>query len=221
MKLFNFLTGAAIAATVGAAASSAGAAIVSFANFAAWSAAVPGATTLAIPDAVTGVQLIGSGNASVTYSGVTFSQSATLGNGNLYNISSTYDGCCQADISSQVATVGVENILITLPFAVTGFSLNFGTFNGSAVNFKLSNGDTLSLPSAASNSYLVPGFFGVTDGSFNTILVTSTDLVLNVSNIAYGGATVPEPGTWALLVVGIGGLGAALRARRRMAPARI
>jgi hypothetical protein len=221
MNLFRFLAGTVIAAAIGVAATPAAAALVTYADLATWQAAVPSATTLTIPDAVTGFTSFGSGDASVTYAGVTFSQSAALGNGTLYNISSTYDGCCQADISSQGADVGVENILITLPGLTNGFSLNFGTFNGSSVSFLLSNGHSVTLGSAASDSYLVPGFFGVTDAAaFNTVLVTSPDFVLNVSNIAYGGG-VPEPGLWALMLVGFGGLGAALRARPRLARARV
>jgi hypothetical protein len=222
MKSLKIWTGAAIAVALGVSASPAAAALVTYGDLAAWNTAVPGATTLIIPDSVTGVTLIGSGDASVTYSGVTFSQSTALGNGDLYNISSTYDGCCQADVSSQVASVGSENILITLPGFTTGFSLSFGTFDGSDVSFLLSNGDTLTLGSVASNSYLVPGFFGVTDATpFNSILVRSPDLVLDVSNIAYGAVNggVPEPGVWGLMVVGFGGLGATLRARRRLATA--
>lgn len=222
MKIFKVLAGAAVATALGASATPAGAALVTFANLASWNAAVPGATTVAIPDTVTGVTFLGSGDASVTYSGVTFSQSAAIGNGDFYNISSTYDGCCQPDVSSQGASVGLENILITLPGLTTGFSLNFGTFNGSNVSFLLSNGDSLALSSAASNSYLVPGFFGITDTTaFSSIRVTSPDFVLNVSNVAYGavGGGIPEPGAWALMLVGIGALGAALRARRRTATA--
>lgn len=221
MKSLNIFAGAVVAAALGVIATPA-AALVTYGDLASWNAAVPGATTVTIPDNVTGVTFLGSGDASVTYSGVTFSQSAAIGNGDFYNISSTFDGCCQADVSSQVATVGLENILVTLPGLTNGFSLNFGTFNGSDVTFWLSNGHSLTLGSAASNSYLVPGFFGITDATaFSSILVTSPDYVLNVSNIAYGavGGGIPEPGTWALMLGGFGGLGAALRGRRKMATA--
>ena len=40
---------------------------------------------------------------------------------------------------------------------------------------------------------------------------------VGVDNITYTITTVPEPGSWALMLVGFGGLGAALRASRRKA----
>ena len=39
-----------------------------------------------------------------------------------------------------------------------------------------------------------------------------------VSYVTYNGVSVPEPTTWALMVIGFGGLGAALRSRRKPAP---
>ena len=224
MKLFKVLAGAAMAAALGVTATTAAAAVTTYGDFASWSAAVPSVTSVAIPDTITGFTFIGAGNASVTYDAVTFSQSAALGNGNLFNISSTYNNCCQPDISSQVASVGVENILITLPGLTNAFSLNFGTFNGSSVHFLLSNGQAFTFGSAVSDfnqPYKLLDFFGVTDTTgFNSVLVTSSDLVLNVGNVAYGGAVpVPEPETWALMLVGFAGLGVALRTRRRLQPA--
>ena len=82
----------------------------------------------------------GTGDASVTYSGVVFTQQAALSNGNFFIIG----GLFSADptvLSSQEQTSGVANILVTLPVFATSFSVNFGTFNESFATFNLSNGD--------------------------------------------------------------------------------
>jgi hypothetical protein len=73
-------------------------------------------------------ELIGQGNAAVTYQGVTFSQSAALSNGNLFNVSTGFSGA-PAVLSSQQQTVGIPNILISLPQFAYGVTINYGTFN--------------------------------------------------------------------------------------------
>ena len=103
-------------------------------------------TTITIPDPDSsggGFIFLGSGSASVTYSGVTFSTSSSLSNGNFFNVGVDFSGS-PAVLSSQEQTVGVTNILVTLPSNETVFDVNFGTFDGSAVTFTLSNGDVFS-----------------------------------------------------------------------------
>jgi hypothetical protein len=105
----------------------------------------------------------------------------------------------------------VANIQTTLPGNVTGFALNYDTFDGSSVTFLLSNGDSVTLGSTGSG-YSVPNFFGITDTTpFDSVLMTSPDWVLNLNNVSYG-TTIPEPATWLLLS---GGLAVAAVLRRR------
>ena len=157
----------------------------------------------------------GSGNASVTYSGVVFAQSALLSDGVFFNIGPLWSGF-PAVLSSQEQTVGVANILITLPSATTFFSLNYGTFNGSSVSFALSNGYSTTLASTGGNGYDVPDVFSITSSPFTTVLVTSPDFVLDINNSAYGtlGTTTPEPNTLVLLTSGLLALGGGFRRRR-------
>jgi PEP-CTERM motif-containing protein len=198
---------AAALASVFFGATSAHAALVSYSDFASWNSAVSGTTTVTIPDpAHDPSTFIGTGTASVIYGGVTFSTSLALSDGDFFNIGSGWSGT-PAVLSSQAQNIGVANILITLSAPVTAFSLNFGTFNGVDVNFLLSNGDTTTTGSTFNlvDFYSVNDFFGVTnDTPFTSILVTSTDEALNLNNISFGSAVsaIPEPSTWAMMMLG-------------------
>jgi len=208
------------AACLGAAPSHAG--VITYTDYSSWMAAISGPTTVTIPDpglgnSSIGYDYFGYGNASVTYSDVVFSTSATLSDGNFFNVGLLFSGD-PAVLSSQGADApGVANILATLPSTVSGFAFNYGTFGGSSVTFLLSNGDIVTQGSTGSG-YAVPNFFGVTDtSSFNSVLTTSSDFALNVNDVSFGAlastdSTVPEPATWLLLA---GGLAAAGLLRRR------
>jgi hypothetical protein len=63
-------------------------------------------------------------------------------------------------------------------------------------------------------------FGGVTDaGGMTNISIYATNANDNIEldNVSYRGGAVPEPATWAIMLVGFGGLGAALRRRRALA----
>ena len=168
------------------------------------------ATTVVVPDPSPEPYIFyGMGDASVTYSGVLFTQQLALGNANLFDVGPLFSGD-PAVLSSQEASVGVENILITLPNATSFFSVNYGTFDGSAVTFLLGNGDSFTQGSTGAG-YLTPDFFSVTDTPFSTVLITSPDFVLNINDITYNGTSTPEPGTLVMLGSGIIGLAGVLR----------
>lgn len=199
MRSFKVLVGVAMAAAVGA-----------FAMPAA-------ATTVTIPDLAPGSDIFyGSGDASVTYSGVTFTQSSALGSALLFNVGSNYYIGPVAVLTSQQEGSGVANILIGLPTFATNFSVDYSTFNGSAVSFLLSNGASFTQASTGGAGYTLGNNFSVTSTPFNSVLVTSPDYVLSIGNITYT-AGVPEPGAWAMMLIGFAGLGAMARSARRRA----
>jgi hypothetical protein len=155
----------------------------------------------------------GQGDASVTYSGVPFVQQLALGNANLFDVGPLFSGD-PAVLSSQEASVGVENIMITFPNPTGFFSIDYGTFNGGAVTFALSNGQTFTQGSTGSG-YLTPDFFSFTGAPLTSVEITSPDFVLNINDISYNsGTTVPEPGT--LVLLGSGLLGAVGVIRRKI-----
>ncbi len=142
-----------------------------------------------------------------------FTQQAALGNANLWDIGPLFSGV-PAVLSSQEATSGIENILITLPNPTTFFSVDYGTFDGSSVTFALSNGQTFTQGSTGSG-YETPDFFSFSGSALTSVEITSSDFVLNINNITYNGSTsTPEPGT--LVMLGSGILAAAGAIRRRM-----
>jgi hypothetical protein len=170
--------------------------------------------TVGIPQPSGGAfDFLGAGDASINYDGVTFLQSSSLSNGNFYNVGTAYSGSA-AVVSSQQQSVGVPNIKIALPYAVTDLSIKFGTFNGSDVTFAIAGGVSTMLPSTGSgylaldvyNSGLQPLFTSI-------ILSSSASDILDVSSISFGTPT-PEPAAWATMVIGLGAVGAAMRRRR-------
>jgi hypothetical protein len=77
----------------------------------------------------------------------------------------------------------------------------------------------LSFPNAANGNQVdagTNGLFRVTATAgerFNSVTFSSSSNSFEVDNLATGG--VPEPASWALMIVGFGGAGAALRGQRR------
>jgi hypothetical protein len=118
-------------------------------------------------------------------------------------------------------------LTITLPSSETAFALDFGTvFAPTTARFQLSNGFVYS---ASNTSVATNGdteFLGfLSSAPFNTItLVTPAQTGAQagwvVADFAYGNATsaVPEPSSWAMMLLGFAGLGfAGNRARRKRA----
>jgi hypothetical protein len=176
---------------------------IAYNDLGSWSAATTGGITqLTIPDTLL---LLGQGNASLVTAGATFSASSSLGDGYLFQLDSSYAGVPM--VSDQQLENGVENILVSLPESVTAVSFNFDTFNGSDVSYLLSNGDSGTVGSTASN-YSIVDFLGLTsDTAFNSILLTSPDYVFNAGNFEIAGeqesSSVPEPATLLLVASGL------------------
>ncbi len=175
---------------------------------------VHAATTVVVPDpAPSSFTFFGAGDASVTYDGVVFSQSAALSNGNFFNVGVAYSGS-PAVLSSQEQSTGMANILVTLPGPVKFVSIDYGTFDAGPVTFELSDGTSFSQP-GTSSGYATPGIFSfVASTPITSVLVTEGNLI-HIESVTY--SAVPETATWTLMIAGFVGLGAALRLGRRKA----
>jgi hypothetical protein len=167
-----------------------------------------------IPD-LGAFQLIGFGDAGVTYGTLTYVQSAALGgNALMLNIGPGFSGQPAALTSSTGS--GSANIRIDLPGFFKAVAFDFGT-SGGDIQVKLSNGSDLTASVPDDDLYSAKGFLGLVDDSgFQSVLITTAG-TLALRNASYGEATAapaPEPMTWALMLLGFGGLGAMLRTRR-------
>lgn len=168
--------------------------------------------TVDIPEPSGTFEFLGSGNASVTYGGVTFSQSAALSNGLFFNVGSGYSGFPPV-VASQQQTVGVANILVTLPQLANAITINYGTYYGSTVNFTLSNGFASSFASGA-NLYNAPNAFSSgLQSLFSTVQLTAGPAeALHIRSITFSTPDgVPEPATWAMLILGFALVGGVMR----------
>jgi hypothetical protein len=131
-----------------------------------------------------------------------------LSDGNFYNIGSLFSGD-PAVLSSQQQTTGVANILITFPTLVSSFSLDYGTFGGSAVTFALDNGSTFTFGSTGSYYATVDSVSLSSAAAFDAVQITSPDFVLNINDLTY--TPVPEPGTLVMLGSGLMALAGVVR----------
>lgn len=223
MRINSVLAAALASVFFGAA--SAQAAPVTYSDFASWSNAVSGTATVTIPNPSSQADSIYP--ATVTYGGVSFAGSATdpdPDRSGFFNVGPSYptgQPTHPAVLAMNQLDFGVVSILITLAAPVTAFSLNFGTldFVNFAVDF-LVNGQTFTIDSTPT-VYQPNGFFGVTDLTpFTTVLVSSESENLFINNVAFGAAVsaIPEPSTWAMMILGFAGIGFLSYRRSRRSP---
>lgn len=126
--------------------------------------------------------------------------------------------------STEAAFLG--SVMSTSNYGYSSYFSITGDYSGTGVTGSVTHDDGASLYDYKGNAAFsnpapttaVTDNFTLPDGShhFNLDYVEANGApaVLNLSI-----TSVPEPATWALMLIGVGGLGVALRSRRRMVPA--
>ena len=171
---------------------------------------------------------------SLTLNSITF---ASSNSGENINSASFYNQFPPTiDITNQYLVNGFPpddstlplTLTITLPSAVTAFALDFSAlFANTTATFTLSNGFSTSV---VANDYSDPnlgtqflGFLSTTPFSTITLSVPAGETSWVVEDVTTGTATsVPEPSTWAMMLVGFLGLGyAGYRGSRKKSAAAV
>jgi len=173
-------------------------------------------TSYALPTATLTLNAFNYGN---EFSGI--SQGNTLGN--LYGFDVGNGTGKWLGFPGGTATITFDGLSNSFGFYATGIQSTFGTV------FQVTYGDgttsTLDIPINDNGGV---SFFGFTDSqAFKSVTISrpggdsGTD-AWGIDNLTYGltVAAVPEPSTWAMMILGIAGIGmAARRSRRKATPA--
>ncbi|MBL8773372.1 MAG: PEP-CTERM sorting domain-containing protein [Phenylobacterium sp.] len=181
---------------------------------------------------VDGVITVGSDVIDVDYDGaIWFTQ--TAGGTDFWVDNGYTQGVVNRPSGSDVIALNARGQkTITFSQAVVNPYLAFTSWNGNNVTFSspftvVSQGCGFWGCGTFSVNGTNTGFFGSGEvhgvlqfqGTFTSLSFTDTSENWHGFTVGVGGVAggVPEPGTWALMILGFGGAGAALRSRRRVA----
>jgi len=219
MKLISMVAAAALMA---AGAGAANAAVTTYTSSAAFNAAIAGFTTT-VEDFSSGTagQTIASGG---SFNGVTYTTSGpTLDGTIITNQFNSFSGLSLGGNQSGGAQFFFDGDSVTATFAAPVFAVGaFFNVNANSGNFGVTvGGDTSSSGSGTydTSSFVFAGL--VSDTSFTSATFFSNSdcacsASFNIPEVITATTAVPEPATWAVMLVGFGGLGAMLRRRREL-----
>lgn len=127
--------------------------------------------------------------------------------------------------TAYLSVLGGGSATYTFASDVSAFEFDWGSVDGyNTLTINSTGADPivvpgLSFPNAANGNQVDAGTNGLfraagSDGErFNSVTFSSSQNSFEVDNLAVGG--VPEPASWALMILGFGGAGAVLRGQRR------
>ena len=223
---------APLAAAAFLAANAASASTTIYTTLAAFNAATTGVTNVDFDGATTSTYILGCATHTYTQGGVTITQSTNNAFLTDPSFTSYYYNWGTGDV---INTPYEGTLTITFAAPVTAFALDLGTFYGTPIPPGVT-------PGAATTAYGQPvqigtsqgnftfntnttqtmAFFGITsDTAFTSFTIHGLSNQTGASNVfdnvRYGSAAagaVPEPATWAMMIIGFGMVGASLRRRQ-------
>lgn len=207
---------------------------IALAAFAAVAAASPASATITIVDAST-IQganvLFNAGTQTNTMvigrtqqgTAVNFT-GTTVGGGNVISANggqARVEGDLNTITSNPNDTLGLTALNFSLAGGATFNNLEFNLFGGSATSASFTlfdnEGQRFDFTRALTNGENFFGFVGIDGQTIRSVSITTAGGIQDVRQIRLDqsvAAAVPEPGTWALMLLGFGGIGASLRRRR-------
>jgi hypothetical protein len=147
--------------------------------------------------------------------GASFSGVSNTTGGSLYGFNVTTGGSQWLGFPDGTLTFTFNKISHAFGFYATGVQRDFGTTF--QVNYNNGTSQTFDL---AANTNGGASYFGFTDTQgFNSITISRPgNDAWGIDNVTYGvGSAVPEPATWAMMIMGFGLAGSAVRRRRALA----
>jgi hypothetical protein len=199
-------------------ASPAAASVVEYTSQAAFNAAASGVSTFTFDQGNVPPLFTVESN-PVTFNGVTFQDLATPTNAMtggspiLFLVSASTTPIYGQDfLSFQNTDPGIQGTISSAGATAFGFTFGSNVPVGLPATLTLNTGETFAITPGSSAQFV--GFTSdapITSISFNYDNGFAFDVLSVSSNLA----AVPEPASWGLMVLGFGGLGAALRRARR------
>lgn len=210
MRYLKYLAATALTVTAFSA-SAASAAVVQYTDQSAYAAAAGAQTVQNFNSSALGTTI---GTTPVNFGGFSVSTTGTAVI-NPGNASYQVDGSRYLDVNLAAAT-----LTFTFANAVNSFGANFFSLNNNQARTFVTVGGQTFNPLPLSPSFL--GFVSTTpftSVTFSTPTSGGSNDQFGVDNVTIGGA-VPEPATWALMILGMGAVGFAMRRAKRNSDAK-
>jgi hypothetical protein len=172
--------------------------VTAYTNEGAFSSATSGTTTYSFPITAEGLSL----GTSYTWGPATFSSDVLFAENDAYGVPYLADG------------VGFGSPTLSVTTSESAIGFYFGSYYGAQTITYDAGGliGTLDVPAPNSTTFI--GFTGLTGP---TTLTFTNNAELDTTEIvaAFNASSLPEPSTWALMLLGFGAIGASMRHSRR------
>jgi hypothetical protein len=182
---------------------------------------IQGANVLFNAGTQTGAMVSGftQGGTQVNFTGTTAVGNVISANGGQARVEGSLNGATQAP-NDTLALTSLNFALASGTFNNLEFNL-FGAANGDSASFAITDneGQVFNFTRALGTGENFFGFQGILGESIANVAITTTAGIQDIRQIRLDETprvgAVPEPGTWAMMLIGFGAVGVGMRRRRR------